>query len=27
VLLKKKPHLEEFMNWYNLKDAVKEIFD
>ena len=27
LLLKKKPHLEEFMDWYVLKKPVKEIFE
>lgn len=26
TLLKKKPHLKEFMQWYNLKNGVEEIF-
>ncbi len=27
LLLKKKPHLEEFMDWYSLKGSVKEVFE
>jgi hypothetical protein len=25
-LLKKKPHLNEFMQWYTLKDGIEEVF-
>ena len=27
LLINKKPHLEEFLDWYSIKDPVKEIFD
>jgi hypothetical protein len=27
LLLQKKPHLEEFMDWYSLKWSVKEVFE
>jgi hypothetical protein len=26
TLMKKKPHLKEFMEWYSLKDGIKEVF-
>lgn len=26
TLLKKKPHLNEFMQWYSLKDGIEEVF-